>query len=255
MEADRQAGGGTGRKGGGKMNGLPYYPKYPRDFLDGTVGMSLEVKGAYSVVLDLIYMMGDRGLPDDPKFISGHLGCSVRKWNSIKKELVERGKIELENGIISNFRADKEKIIQRKFQDKQSENRSRPNKNKDLESPRSHHTDTHTDTKVVDKSTTGVGLKPKPPAGAKADRLSENVLSAVVSADVARDFVTHRRQMKKPLTELAAKRMAAKLERHHSPDAVLNHSIENGWQGIFPEKVGATKSGPATNDDFLARVL
>lgn len=126
------------------MNGLPYYPRYPRDFLDGTVGMSLELKGAYSIILDIIYMMGERGLPDDPQYISGQLGCSVRKWNSIRDQLVAGGKIVCENGIISNLRADKEKIIQRKYQDKQSENRSRPNKNNNLQSPRSHHTDTDT---------------------------------------------------------------------------------------------------------------
>lgn len=127
------------------MNGLPYYPRYPRDFLDGTVGMSLEEKGAYGIVLDLIYMMGDRGLMDDPQFIAGHLGCSVRKWNGIRNRLVETGKLVIENGVISNFRADKEKIIQRKFQDKQRENATKSNKSKDLQKPRASHTDTDTD--------------------------------------------------------------------------------------------------------------
>lgn len=38
------------------MNGLPYYKAYPRDFIEGTVGMSFELKGAYRLVLDLIYL-------------------------------------------------------------------------------------------------------------------------------------------------------------------------------------------------------
>lgn len=149
------------------MNGLPYYPRYPRDFLEGTAGMPLELKGTYALILDLIYMMGDRGLPDDPHFISGHLGCSVRKWNTLKKSLLEAGKITVENGIISNKRADKEKIILSKYQDKQRENRSRPNKNKGLQSPRSHHTDTYTDTE--EKRDTSVSLKKK--KSAKGSRL------------------------------------------------------------------------------------
>lgn len=67
-----------------------------------------------------------------------------------------------------------------------------------------------------------------------------DILASRCSSDVAADFVEHRRQIKRPLTELAAKRMVAKLEGHPDPDGVLNLSIENGWQGIFPEKVKAS---------------
>jgi uncharacterized protein YdaU (DUF1376 family) len=45
---------------------LPYYKRFPRDFLDGTVGFTLEQKGAYSCVLDLIFMRGGR--------------CRIRGW-------------------------------------------------------------------------------------------------------------------------------------------------------------------------------
>ena len=130
------------------MNGLPYYPRYPRDFFDGTAGMCFEDKAAYGLVLDLIYMMGERGLPDDPHFIAGHLGMSVRKWNTVKGRLIAMGKLYLVDGIISNKRADNVKIIQRKYQDKQSENRARPNKNNELQSPASHHTNTNTNTNI-----------------------------------------------------------------------------------------------------------
>lgn len=132
------------------MNGLPYYKAYPRDFLDGTIGMTLELKGAYRLVLDLIYM-GGGALVDDARFIAGHLGCSVRAWNGYRKDLIMRGKISVENEIISNFRADKEMIITRSFQDKQRENASEPRKNKDLPlavvKPKDSHTESETDKK------------------------------------------------------------------------------------------------------------
>jgi len=139
------------------VNGLPYYPRYPRDLFEGTAGMPFEMKGAYGLVLDLIYMMGERGLPDDSQFIAGHLGCSVRKWNSLRKGLIERGKLHVENGIISNFRADKEKITQRKLRDKNAENARRPRKNKDLQQPNASHTDTDTerDTEEANASSGG----------------------------------------------------------------------------------------------------
>jgi len=131
------------------MNGLPYYPRYPRDFFDGTNGMSFELKGAYAMLLDLIYMCGGQ-LYDEPRFIAGHMNCSVRAWGGYRAALIERGKITVKDGIISNFRADKELIIQRSFQDKQRINGSQPKKNKGLPEataePKASHTDTHTDT-------------------------------------------------------------------------------------------------------------
>jgi uncharacterized protein YdaU (DUF1376 family) len=127
------------------MNALPYYKAYPRDFIEGTVGMPFEVKCAYRVILDLIYLQNGN-LPDDARYISGQLGCSVRMWNGIRKALIAAGKIFIREGAISNFRADNELETSRKFQEKQSENRRHPNKNNELQSPRSHHTEPDTDT-------------------------------------------------------------------------------------------------------------
>lgn len=131
------------------MNGLPYYKAYPRDFFEGTAGMPFELKATYRLLLDLIYMHGGK-LADDPRFISGHMGCSVRAWNKARAKLIEAGKITADLGIISNFRADKELEISRTFQDKQRENASKPRKNNDLPQaaaePKPSHTDTDTDT-------------------------------------------------------------------------------------------------------------
>ena len=156
------------------MNGLPYYKAYPKDFIDGCVGMDFEVKGAYRILIDLIYMQGGK-LPDDPRYISGVLGCSVRKWNSIRKELIERRKIYAENEIISNFRADKELISSRKLQDKNSENARRSNKNNNLTKAmapltRGIDTDTDTDKELfdIDKSISHLSVSAKPTRSKKS---------------------------------------------------------------------------------------
>lgn len=122
------------------MNGLPYYKAYPRDFIEGTVGMSFELKGAYRLVLDLIYMQGGE-LPDDARYISGLLGCTVRKWNSLREQLIEMGKINVIGRFLTNDRAVIELETLRKLQRTNSENRSRPNKNSDLEERSSNHTE------------------------------------------------------------------------------------------------------------------
>lgn len=122
------------------MNGLPYYKAYPRDFIEGTIGMAFEVKGAYRLILDLIYMQGGN-LPDDARYISGALGCSVKKWNGLREKLIEAGKIEVRGGYLGNHRADLELEILAKLQDQQREIRSRPNKIKMMQSPQIHQSE------------------------------------------------------------------------------------------------------------------
>lgn len=80
------------------------------------------------------------------------------------------------------------------------------------------------------------GGSPEPSVTIKEPSVSE-ILGGVASQEVAADFIEHRRQMKKPLTVMAAKRMAKRLAESSDPDAVLSLSIENGWQGVFPDKV------------------
>ena len=116
------------------MNGLPYYKRYPRDFIEGTIGMPFELKVTYSFILDLIYMQGGN-LPDDPRYISGLLGASVRKWKSLRQGLIDAGKLQVitnaEGTFLTNYRAVSELETLAKLSRKQSENRSRPNKNND----------------------------------------------------------------------------------------------------------------------------
>jgi hypothetical protein len=113
---------------------LPYYLRYPDAFLEATDGWPGDLKGAYGILLDLIYRR-DGKLVDDAGSIAGHLGYSVRKWNLLKKQLIEKGKIKVVDGIIRNTRADDHLISRRSFQEKQAINRSRPNKINDEGSP------------------------------------------------------------------------------------------------------------------------
>ena len=69
--------------------------------------MTLEEKGAYSLLLDLMYVRGGP-VPDEPRYIAGVCNCSVRKWNSIRARLIELGKVEIVDGFLTNHRAEKE---------------------------------------------------------------------------------------------------------------------------------------------------
>ncbi|AGA64782.1 hypothetical protein B488_07900 [Liberibacter crescens BT-1] len=89
------------------MNSRPWYKRYPADFISGVLGLTLEEKGAYSIILDLIY---DRGgpIPDNDKYLAGVCGCSIRKWRIIRGILSQAGKIYFCGGYICNARAEKE---------------------------------------------------------------------------------------------------------------------------------------------------
>ncbi len=99
--------------------------------------MSLECKGAYIMLLNLIYTRGGP-VEDEPGYIARYIGCSLRKWQKLRLELIALGKIDVENGLIRNSRADEVLLKQRSYQDQQRENRTKPSKNKDQEKRSSH---------------------------------------------------------------------------------------------------------------------
>lgn len=81
---------------------------------------------------------------------------------------------------------------------------------------------------------------------------------ANVSEAVWADWCQHRKEIGKRLTKTSCERQAAQLAKHHSPDAVINQSISNGWTGLFPDKVlpgaqqGQRRNGPDFNDTSWA---
>lgn len=89
------------------MGKIKWYKRDPDAALSGYFELSLEERGAYNTILDLLYSRsGD--VPDDDRFIAGWLRCDVRVWRRIKNRLIDTGKIKIENGIITNLRATSE---------------------------------------------------------------------------------------------------------------------------------------------------
>lgn len=89
------------------MSANPWHRRYHSDALSGMLPLTLEERGAYQTVLDLIY---DRGGPiaDNERLLSGYMGCSIRKWRSLRAALIEKGKLATRDGHLTNFRAEKE---------------------------------------------------------------------------------------------------------------------------------------------------
>lgn len=69
-----------------------FYRRDPSAALQGMSSMSLEERGVYNTVLDLLYLTW-RPLEDDPGYIAGHCRCAVQKLNPILKRLIEAEKL------------------------------------------------------------------------------------------------------------------------------------------------------------------
>lgn len=86
------------------MKTRPWYRRYPDNFLTGMARLTLEEKGAYNVVVDLIYARGGP-IADEPRWIAGLCNCSVRRWTTIRARLIELGKLVAADGSLWNERA------------------------------------------------------------------------------------------------------------------------------------------------------
>lgn len=73
---------------------LPWYRRFPGHFLIEASDLTLEEKGAFSIIIDLIYMRGGRA-PDEPRYLAGLCSCSTHRWKAIRATLLAKGKLRL----------------------------------------------------------------------------------------------------------------------------------------------------------------
>lgn len=92
---------------------------------------------------------------------------------------------------------------------------------------------------------------------ADAARDVRAALVAVVSEQVADDFIAHRQAKRAKLTVRAAELIAQKLSGRPDADAIVNHSIAQGWTGVFPDsvrpagKAPPARAAPAIGDEVV----
>jgi uncharacterized protein YdaU (DUF1376 family) len=74
---------------------MKFYKHDPNAWLAGTVQLSLEQRGAYITIIDLLYC-NDDVLIDDDQAIARTMNCQVRRWQRLKAELMAMGKIRVD---------------------------------------------------------------------------------------------------------------------------------------------------------------
>lgn len=91
------------------MGVLKWFKWDPRAALTGMMILSLEERGAYITVLNLIYAR-DGELADDEETICTWLRCTPRVWKRLRARLIVCGKLYVHNGMLHNSRADTEAL-------------------------------------------------------------------------------------------------------------------------------------------------
>lgn len=86
------------------MSSHPWHKRYHSDALTGYASLTLEERGAYTTVLDMLYDSGEEGIPDLDRRMAGVLLITVARWQRIKEDLVASGKLIVADGIITNAR-------------------------------------------------------------------------------------------------------------------------------------------------------
>jgi uncharacterized protein YdaU (DUF1376 family) len=105
---------------------MPYHRRYHQDALQGYRKLSLEERGAYTTILDLIY---DEGGPieNNERWLAGELNCSLRKAKVLLESLLTMKKLFINvQGKISNRRAEAELENSLKISRKRAEVASKP---------------------------------------------------------------------------------------------------------------------------------
>ncbi|PCI53862.1 MAG: hypothetical protein COB36_11525 [Alphaproteobacteria bacterium] len=137
------------------MDDERYYRRKPKKILDATTGWNWELKGIYSILIDII-MLRDDDLPDDAGYIAGHIGCTKNRWTGAKKKLIQLGKIEIVDGKIVQNTAKLEQNFRKSKSKQAAKNRSKPNKTKGETNTPETHRDRDRD---IEKEDTNVSCK------------------------------------------------------------------------------------------------
>jgi uncharacterized protein YdaU (DUF1376 family) len=95
-----------------------FYKRDPDAALAGMVELSLEERGAYNTIIDLLYSR-DGDLPDDDERLRLMVRCHGNQWRAVKAKLISKGKIWVEDGKIKARRVDEVLAEAKAFSEKQ----------------------------------------------------------------------------------------------------------------------------------------
>ncbi|MCR8492778.1 YdaU family protein [Ochrobactrum sp. WV_118_8] len=144
---------------------IPYFDFYPSDFMHGVRGLSAQEVGVYTMMLCRIY---EENGPVEFHVMRLSTYCGMRENTFVKtvEKLIELGKLQLIDGMITNHRAEAE-ISSRANKLKNNSKAGKASAEKRQQKQRSNSTDvqqtfnhTDTDTDITSSLRSDVSIKP-----------------------------------------------------------------------------------------------
>lgn len=101
------------------MSGPDWYRWFPAKWASGVIGLTPEQRGVY---IDIINIILDRGAcPEDYDYLKRACNCQARRLKRLIRELIAAGKLERNNGLIRQHRAETERRESEAFAEVQAQ--------------------------------------------------------------------------------------------------------------------------------------
>jgi len=84
---------------------VKFYKRDPDAALSGMAELTLQERGAYNTIIDLLYSR-DGDLRDDDDMLRRCMGCHGNEWRAVKSRLIAKRKIWVEGGFLKAKRVD-----------------------------------------------------------------------------------------------------------------------------------------------------
>jgi uncharacterized protein YdaU (DUF1376 family) len=243
-----------------------WYKREGAAFIQSTLGLSLEEKGAFALCLDLIYA-NSGPIADDARWLAGVCNVSVRKWSALRKRLLGIGKLYVtDNDKLMNNRAEREIAALDVRHEDAAENDAKGRGKCADNAAKSRETEATPPRGVteIDRPTnesSGLGQADKNRGDQNRGDQKEKgaaCAGAVVGPQEYQipdwvpkrawdDFIASRKNLRKAPTERAMELVVIKLaklrDQGHGATAVLDQSTRSGWQDVYPLKTESNHHG------------
>lgn len=255
----------------------PSLPLFVDDYEAATAHLTLEEDGAYNRLMRLCWRTPGCSVPDDRSWIMRRMRVDEATYDRVVEPIIDefftrrRGRI-LQKRLREEFEYVRDLSERRKQAGKKGgsskslkNNKTGSSKAKDLLKQNASKTQAPIPIPIPIPNN-----PPNPPSGGTDDLFPSQdveaktkpetpieILSEIIPRETAKDFIDHRKALRKPLTVAAAKRAASQLRKFKNPVASVDASIMNGWAGVFEQdrpQGGGRSTEPGDGSGLLQRV-
>src|SRR5262245_388406 len=104
---------------------MKWYKRDPDAALAGMLGLTIEERGVYNTIIDLLYSR-DGELPTDDDFFARALQCRPQLWRRVRDALIAKGKLHYKtDGKLTANRVERELETARKLLENSSKTGSK----------------------------------------------------------------------------------------------------------------------------------